>query len=150
MTSTRINSDNARIINRLEWSTNPGRYMLDVPGNGLEPIYVEDSYIRMQKWGANRMTNFNDLESQLFGLTQPLTKCIKPSQIQNTSRVVYPSSSNNFITEQPRSSLPAWTVRDIETFIDKQVLFLDPQENVALAFQNNVSTRILEKDYHKK
>lgn len=149
MTSTRINNDESRIVNHLEQSTNPGRYVLDVPGNGVTPPYIQDSYIRIQKWGANRMTNFCDIESQLFGITEPLSKCQKfKGRIESTSKINYPTAPHQFITQQPRASAPAWTVRDIETFIDKDVLFMNPQENVALAFQNNISTRILEKDYH--
>lgn len=145
MASTRINNDESRTINQLEQSTNPGRYMLDVPGNGLTPYYIQDPYVRIQKWGANRMTNFFDIESQLFGITQPLEKCGRVTKIENTSRIQYPTAPVQ--TEQPRASIPAWTVRDIEFFLDKDVLFMNPQENTAFAFQNNVSTRILEKDY---
>ena len=147
MTSTRINNDRARTENRLESSTNPGRYMLDVPGNGPTPSYVEDPYVRLQLWGANRMTNVCDVESQLFGITQPLGKCNGVKPIEDTTRIAYPVASRSFCTEQPRATQPAWTVRDIEMFLDKDVLVFDPQENCALAFQNNISTRILEKDY---
>ena len=149
MASTRINYDESRTVNRLERSTNPGRYVLDVPGNGEQPYYIADSYVRMQRWGANRMTNVCDIESQLFNITKPLTRCgRKIEPVKNTSKIHYPTV-NASITEQPRTSLPAWLVRDNETMVDPKVLFMDPQENVAMAFQNNVATRLLEKDFFR-
>ena len=43
--------------------------------------------------------------------------------------------------------MPAWTARDLEQ-VDWYYLPLNPQENTCLPFQNNLSTRILEKDYY--
>jgi hypothetical protein len=48
--------------------------------------------------------------------------------------------------EQPRATDPAWTARDLEQS-HFYYLPLNPQENVCIPFQNNLSTRILEKDY---
>jgi hypothetical protein len=48
--------------------------------------------------------------------------------------------------EQPRATDPAWTARDLEQS-HFSYLHLNPQENVCIPFQNNLSTRILEKDY---
>jgi hypothetical protein len=41
--------------------------------------------------------------------------------------------------------MPAWTARDLEQ-VDWYILPLNPQENTCMPFQNNLSTRILEKD----
>jgi len=43
--------------------------------------------------------------------------------------------------------MPAWTARDLEQ-VDWYILPLNPQENTCFPFQNNLNTRILEKDYH--
>jgi hypothetical protein len=48
--------------------------------------------------------------------------------------------------EQPRATDPAWTARDLEQ-PHFYYLPLNPQENACIPFQNNLSTRILEKEY---
>ena len=57
MSFTRFHDDPCRINKQLQESTDPGRYMLNVPGNGDKPYYIEDPYIRIQGWGANLRTN---------------------------------------------------------------------------------------------
>ena len=46
-------------------STGTGRYMLNVPGNGSKPCFMEDPFCRLQKWGANLQTNSINLESDV-------------------------------------------------------------------------------------
>ena len=72
MSATRFNYTAARTAKNLQESTGPGRYMIDVPGNGLKPCYMVDPSVRLQKWGANLMTNPVDLESALMGIDQRL------------------------------------------------------------------------------
>ena len=57
MASTRFNYDSGRTIKHLQQSTGPGRYMLNVPGNGDKPEYMEDPHIRLEKWGGNLDNN---------------------------------------------------------------------------------------------
>ena len=61
------------------------------------------------------------------------------------NKINYPNC-NNLFTEESRTIAPAWMVRDKEQ-VDWYYPPLNPQENVCLPFQNNISTRILEKDY---
>jgi hypothetical protein len=110
---------------------------------------MEDPFIRMQKWGANLQTNSINLESDLKGLTRPLNNdCKKVNDYKinavKSSKVQYPVCNPS--TEQPRATHPVWTARDLEQ-VDWYILPLDPQENICIPFQNNLSTRILEKDY---
>ena len=49
MASTRFNSDPCRISKKLQQMTDQGRYVMNVPGNGTKPYYVEDPQIRIQK-----------------------------------------------------------------------------------------------------
>ena len=70
MSFTRFHDDPARIEKQLQESTEQGEYMLNVPGNGPKPCYIEDPYIRMQKWGANLQTNSVQLECELKGMTR--------------------------------------------------------------------------------
>ena len=65
MASTRFSSDYCRIEKQLQESTGPGRYMLNVPGQGSTLTFFDDPHIRMQSWGGNLRTNFFNLEREL-------------------------------------------------------------------------------------
>ena len=150
MSFTRFHDDSARIEKQLEESTGPGRYMINMPGNGDKPCFMEDPYIRLQHWGANLRTNTIDLESNLKGLSSVLTKdCITSEtlkQVTSSQAIEYPSHEP--ITEQPRASHPAWTVRDLEQ-VEWQAPHTGPQAEVTIPFANNLSSRIIEKDNYK-
>ena len=148
MSFTRFHDDPCRINKQLQESTGLGRYMLNVPGNGSKPLYMDDPFIRLQKWGGNLMTNTINLESDLFGLSRNMNRDdIQTNDYQinavKSRRVEY--ESKNPSTDQSRATHPAWTFRDLEQ-TKYNILPLNPQENVCLTFQNNLSTRILEKD----
>jgi hypothetical protein len=151
MANTRFFYDDCRTIKQLQQATGPGRYMLDVPGNGLAPSYMEDPYIRIQKWGGNLRTNTVELESELWGGNRPLNNkdCIKKDNYKTynifSEPIQYPSN-NKLTTEQSRAVAPAWMFRDLEQ-VDWYTLPLNPQENTCIPFSNNLNTRILEKDY---
>ena len=56
--------------------------MLNVPGNGSKPCYIENPSCRLQKWGGNLMTNCINLESDLIGLSRNLNKdCLKVNTV---------------------------------------------------------------------
>ena len=74
MSFTRFHDDPARIKYGLQISTYSGRYALDTPGPGINLPYLEDCQVRMQRWGANLMTNPINIESDLRGLTRPLNR----------------------------------------------------------------------------
>jgi hypothetical protein len=150
MSFTRFHDDPCRITKQLQESTDIGKYILNVPGNGTTPCFMEDPYFRMQKWGANLQTNTINLESDLLGLTRNANRdCLEQNEYKkhsvSSSSISYPSC--NPITEQPRATHPAWMVRDLEQ-VKWDILLLDPQENVCMPFQNNLDTRKLEKDYY--
>lgn len=152
MANTRFSYDPCRTIKKLQQSTDPGRYILNMPGNGDKPDYIEDPYIRIQKWGANLRTDSIQLEDDLRGLTRPLNRdCLQVNNYQtnqaSSHAIKYPST-RKLTTEQSRAIMPAWTARDLEQ-VDWYTLPLDPQENTCMPFLNNLSTRILEKDYYR-
>ena len=150
MSNTRINNDEGRQSARLQQSVECGNYCIDVPGNGSTPCFVSDPYVRIQKWGANIRTNFTDVESQLLGVNRTLGKDCKEQEYRNynvaNDALQFPTCFE-LSTQQPRTSHPAWTTKDIESFPNSTFVFLNPQENCAMNFQNNIATRILEKDY---
>jgi hypothetical protein len=149
MASTRFKYDDARTIKSLQQSTDPGRWILNVPGNGSNPCYMEDPQIIIQKWGGNLRTNTINLESELRGVNRQLGRdCLGKDDYKtytvSSSAIQYPNCSNLF-TEQSRATNPAWWYRDLEQ-PNWDYLHLNPQENTCMSFQNNLSTRILEKD----
>ena len=99
MAFTRFNYDDSRTKKKLQESTGPGRYALNMPGNGTSPCFFNDPQIRMQKWGANLDNVVNgapiDIDSDLKGVTRKLTKYSQKSQFPNsgvpiTQKVEYP------------------------------------------------------------
>lgn len=149
MAFTNIKYDKCRLEKANQISTETGRYNLAVPGPGNNVCFEEDPYIRLQKYGANLRTNTINLESDLMGLTRSLNRdCNKLNNYvyksTNSSKINYPSC--NPFTQQSRVTHPAWIYKDLEQ-VNWGILPLNPQENVCFPFQNNLSTRILEKDY---
>ena len=151
MAFTNIKYDRNRMEKDMRISTETGRYHIAVPGPGSDVSFEEDPFIRLQKHGANLRTNTINLESDLLGLTRSLNRDCNPlnnyqQQSANSSIINY--SSNEPFTEQSRVTHPAWLYKDLEQ-PHWSILPLNPQENTCKPFHNNLSTRILEKDYYK-
>ena len=155
MSFTRFNYDACRTKKKLQEATDPGRYILNVPGNGPEPCFFVDPHIRQQKWGANLMHVPNghpiDIDSDLIGITRKLSKNCRFREFPNngvikTKTATYKNCSMGI--NETRTTHPAWMYKDLEQS-RRYPLFLDPQENVCKHFQNNLNTRLLEKDNHK-
>jgi len=151
MAETRFNTDPCRISKKLQQMTDEGRYRLNVPGLGQYPSFVEDPQIIPQQWGGNLRTNLVNIDNELRGVNRPLNKdCLGKDEY---TRFDYPSLpisypvNRKMYTEQSRAIMPAWTARDLEQ-VDWYYLPLNPQENTCMPFLNNLSTRILEKDYY--
>lgn len=148
MSFTRFHDDPCRIEKQLQEMSGPGRYMLNVPGNGEKPCFMEDPFIRLQKWGANLRTNTINLESDLLGLTRKSNRdCIEQNNYRsnNVSSKLIEYPLCNPSTEQSRATHPAWMVRDLEQ-VKYAILPLNPQENTCIPFQNNLNTRLIERD----
>ena len=161
MAFTRFHDDPCRIQKYLEETTNIGNYEINVPGNGINMPFINDPQLRMQKWGANLSNNLTDLESDLRCQTRTLNRdTINENNYTNylNNNNVY--SVNNYpvhnteITGQPRATNPAWTLRELDSINTPNIpnnfkyLLLDPQENICIPFSNNISSRIVEKDYY--
>jgi hypothetical protein len=111
---------------------------------------MEDPQIIPQKWGANLRTNSINLESDLRGVNRYASRdCLGKDEFQRynvpNQAVQYPTCTQ-LTTGQSRATNPAWWYRDVEQ-TDWYYPPLNPQANTCLPFQNNLSTRILEKDY---
>ena len=147
MAFTRFSNDRDVIQKRLCESTFTGIYALNTPGNGLDMPYMNDPNIRLQKWGGNMLTNTLNIENDLRGTIRKLKSDCQPYNkfAPITSKKVYSSSS--FLIDESRASCPAWTFRDATQYREN-ILPIDPQMNVAMPFENNQTTRFLEKDYY--
>jgi hypothetical protein len=150
MAFTRDFDDDCRIEKNLQQSTDQGRWILNVPGNGSNPAYMADPHIRIQTWGGNLMTNCVNLESELRGYNKPIGHdCLGKDEYKrfnvSTQAIQYPTN-HALSTEESRAIMPAWTARDS---VEPRWAYLplNPQENTCFPFQNNLSTRILEKEY---
>ena len=138
---------------KLQESTGPGRYSLNMPGNGPTPCFFNDPQIRMQKWGANLESVVNgapiDIDSDLTGRTRKLTKYCTNKKFPNagvptTQKTEYPIC-DSALTDESRATHPAWMYRALPQNREYP-LFLNPQENVCMQFHNNLNTRLLERD----
>ena len=160
MAFTRFYDDECRIQKYLEESTSIGNYRINIPGTGKNPLYVNDPYLRLQKWGGNLSTNKTELESDLIGITRKLNRdnlsdnnYLNYNKNNNIYKVNNYKSYQNEITHQSRTTNPAWTLRELDSINTPNVpnnfkyLFLNPQEHVSIPFNNNISSRIVEKDY---
>ena len=151
MAFTRFSSDPDVINKRLVESTFNGVYHMNVPGNGLNNHYIDDTHIRLQKWGANLRTNTLDIENDLRGTNRKLgsdyQNYMKTSALLKSNTNTF--STKSFLTDETRASCPAWLFRDL-TQHSPNYLHINPQLNVDMSFENNQSTRNLEKDYYLK
>jgi hypothetical protein len=150
MAFTRFKYDDCRTKKALQQSTDPGRWIINVPGNGDQPFYMEDPQIIPQKWAGNLRTNTINLESELRGVNRDLNRdCLGKNEYQqynvSSSAMQYPTCST-LTTDQSRATHPAWWYRDVPQ-TDWGYPPLNPQTNVCIPFQSNINTRILEKDY---
>ena len=152
MAFTRFNYDKCRTQKNIQQATGPGRYILNVPGIGDKPAVFNDPQLRMQKWGGNLRGVYNghpiDIDSDLKNVGKKLSKfnCKEKSTKQSIKTFTnsYPIS-NKSLTDQSRTTHPAWLYRDLEQN-HMYPLLLDPQENVCKHFHNNINTRLLERD----
>lgn len=134
--------------------TDPGRWTLDVPGNGSKPCFMLDPQIIPQKWGANLMTHCIDVQSCLLGIDKGLNRdCLEQDSYKRlkvqSSPISYPYCDKFLTTEQSRVIMPAWTARDLPQN-HAYILLEDPQKNTELPFSNLVSSRRLEKDNFRR
>jgi hypothetical protein len=121
--------------------------------------FMDDPYIRQQRWGNNIRVPARlgfiptetplDVENNLMSRDVHLSKYCSSKQFPQTKRstvqIAISQTINTPITQQSRASHPAWMYKDKEQ-TRWDYLPLDPQENVAMSFSNNLSSRILAKN----
>lgn len=154
MAFTRFKYDDSRVMKELQQSTDQGRWILNVPGNGTKPDYMEDPHIRIQKWGGNLMTNHVDIENSLFGITTNnnndyLDQSKYKKHVKSSEKIFYPKNSDLYV-DQSRSTDPAWEYRTKETNNWLEPLpFIEPTSMIPHQ-SHQVNSRNLEKDSYEK
>tara|TARA_B100000927_G_scaffold229950_1_gene189876 strand:- start:228 stop:719 length:492 start_codon:yes stop_codon:yes gene_type:complete len=153
MAFTRYNYDDLRTKKILQESTGPCRYMLNVPGPYNTICYMDDPQMRLQGFGGNNHKVSGghpiDIDSDLKGYTRQLYKYCTLKKFPNNGVVKSTKESYNTcrepITDQSRATHPARTYRSLPNKpID--IPLLNHQENTCFHFQNNLNTRLLERD----
>jgi hypothetical protein len=147
MAFTRFSSDKDVIQKKLCESTFSGIYHLNTPGNGLNVPYIDDTHIRLQKWGANLHERSFNVENELRGATRKLSsdyQVYNKKPIESYKKIY---NDKSFQVDESRASCPAWLFRDM-TQHRPHILDKNPQYNLFFSFDNNQSTRMLEKDYY--
>ena len=153
MASTRISNDKVRIYKEVQQSTDVGKHILNVPGNGLDVPFIEDPQVRMQLWGANRVNDVITVENSLMNIDRPLMRgChdCKKSYYTNPdlSRMNY--SQESFGVTDTSIIDPAWNLRDKE---DNRAFGYPEEANDAhlfSTFHQNLGTRTFEKDLYNQ
>jgi len=149
MSCTRFNYDNCRTSKKLQESTGPGRYLLNTPGFGENPYYIDEPQVRIQHFGGNLRGVYNghpiDIDSELIGLNKELSKndCNEYNNNFKTEEKYYKTASFNI--DETRASHPAFLYRDLEQKNWKYPLF-NPQSSSQLNFQHNLNSTLIFRD----
>ena len=152
MSFTRFHDDPNRILKTNLETSAMNDYVFNVPNNTESTsVYFEDPHLRMQKNGNTLCNNLIQIESELKTLGRNLNRdhINKNDYVKQQSIKMYirPSNIKKNITNESRSSHPAWMLKGTGTY-EPAYLFKDPQNNVEIPFHMNLDTNILEKDYY--
>ena len=148
MSFTRLRNDPARLQKESEISSYSGRYYMVVPGMGRDLPFIEDPHIRLDKWGANAMSNILTVESDLKGIGRPFSRDYLNinEYTKYSSPFIQPSTyktEQRTITDESRSTCPAFQFRGIEIprwetpFINPQSVYELPFHNHLIYFESN-------------
>jgi len=146
MSCTRLRNDPARLMKEADIFSFPGRYSLDVPGQGVDLPFIEDPHFRLSKWGANAMTNMVDIENDLRCMTKPNVNYEEYQKYAPMASKLSFQDERRALSDESRSTHPAFQ------YVEKEMVrweepFINPQSNIEIPCQYNIQTRMLEKDY---
>lgn len=154
MAFTRFHDDICRINKQVEESTGAGRYIFGTPGPGSHVAFETNPYYRLQKYGANLTTNSLNVETDLLGMTRPISRdCYNYKKnavpYQNISTDLGTQHSN---VEESRSVLPAYMILDKDiTKYNFTDLYRDAQKGAKSdMFYSNNSSRVQTKEVYEK
>jgi hypothetical protein len=132
-------------------TTGPGRYQLDAPPQYCNACFAPEPTIHQQKWGASHNANYikTDVESDLLNITRPTTKAQCNQYGPNTNKInksqtVAPKECS-FPQTHSRLVDPPCTLRS-SGWNRFEWLCENPQEGAMMPFDNNITTRLQQKD----
>jgi hypothetical protein len=152
MSFTNLSYDNGAYSHTLNESIGPGEYMLDRPFT-CQPCFVRSPEIRMNFGGSVCEKDLIDVDSELLGITRKATKCpgqkYLPSDKEFCKKTHYKDCESTALEPEPsRLSNPPCTLR-CRGWNRWEWLCRDPQENVFIPFDTNISERTNAKDRHR-
>ena len=150
MAFTRISDDKQRIDKYLQETTDQGLYGLNTPGQGMNPHYIDDVHMRLEKWGTNLSGNAIDVENDLRGLSRYLNRDETTRNDYKSNAVAlkergYSSGTRSNITDETRATNPAWWHKEQQQYRPDH-LFHDPRDGAIVSFNNNISSRTEQKN----
>ena len=143
--------DGCKTSDDLRVTTGPGRYQLDEPNKYCDACFVTEPTMRQQKWGAPLNAQFTktDVESDLFNINRPTTKtaCNSYDPVKNSVNAApkQPVKECSFPQTFTRLVDPPCTLRS-SGWNRWEWLCDNPQESVMVPFDNQITTRLQQKD----
>jgi hypothetical protein len=151
---TRRQYDGCKTTDDLRVTTGPGRYQIGTPPQYATASFAPEPTIRQQMWGASLNSQFikTDVESDLLNLNRPTTKTICNQYDPTTDKInqAEPETMKEESFPQTFSRLvdPPCTMRSTG-WNRWEWLCENPQENVMMPFDNNITSRLQQKDQYR-
>jgi hypothetical protein len=143
--------DGCKTSDDLRVTTGPGRYQLDVPTGYCDATFAPEPTVHQQKWGASLKTDYvkTDVESDLLNLNRPTTRmaCNQYDPTNNKVNAASTTHAKEMSFPQTHSRLvdPPCTGRSMG-WNRWEWLCDNPQESVMIPFDNQITTRLQQKD----
>jgi hypothetical protein len=151
---TRRQYDGCKTTDDLRVTTGPGRYQIGTPPQYNNASFAPEPTIRQQMWGASLNSQFikTDVESDLLNLNRPTTKTICNQYDPTTDKINQAESElmkeESFPQTFSRLVDPPCTMRSTG-WNRWEWLCENPQENAMMPFDNNITSRLQQKDQYR-
>lgn len=159
MSSTRLINDTCAVENDLKRSVGAGNYFVGAPRQDCQTCFPANpgTFVKQVNLGpiqndisGSKCQNVDNVEisSRLLGLSTPLTKC-KEIKKPVCEKLIKKQECPRFIgTEDTRLSNPPSTLKGTG-WNRWEWLCKNPQKNIFVPFDFNISNRIVAKDNHR-
>ena len=143
--------DGCKTNDDLRVTTGPGRWALDVPTGYCDASFAPEPTIRQQKWGASMNSTYTktDVESDLLNINRPTSKTTCHQYAPQTNKInaasTVPVKEASFPQTFSRLVDPPCTNRAVG-WNRWEWLCDNPQDMVMVPFDNQVTTRLQQKD----
>jgi hypothetical protein len=146
---TRYRHDLGKMVENNEISTGPGRYVLGAPNRYGNATFVPNPTVINQKWGAahDMSSTKTDVESDLRNIGRPGARvaCGQYSPTEGAARKLTAMPETDFAHTYERLVDPPCTLRG-SGWNRWEWLCQNPQENVMMPFEHQVTSRRAAKD----